>query len=89
LKNTRTNCIKFSIDNFYKIAYNLNMGVRKIKKSYIFCTGYFVSKKNNNQITFESVLERDSYTILEFDNNVVYYEEQPVQNKINIQNGNN
>lgn len=54
------------------------MSVRKIKKSYISCTGYFSSYKNKKQIAFESVLERDFYMLLEFDDNVVYYEEQPM-----------
>jgi len=28
--------------------YNMNMSVRKIKKSYLSCTGYFASYKNKN-----------------------------------------
>ncbi len=54
------------------------MSVRKIKKSYISCTGYFASYKNKTQIAFESVLERDFYMMLEFDNDVASYTEQPV-----------
>jgi len=50
---------------------------RKIKKSYISCTGYFFSYKNNTQIAFESTLERDFYLSLEFDSNVISYKEQP------------
>lgn len=61
-----------------KIIYNLDMSVRKIKKSYISCTGYFASYKNKRQIAFESVLERDFYMLLEFDYDVVKYEEQPL-----------
>lgn len=53
------------------------MGVRKIKKSYISCVGYFKSYKNNKQLAFESILERDFFTILEFEDDVVSYEEQP------------
>ncbi len=53
------------------------MGVRKIKKSYISCVGYFKSYKNNNQVAFESILERDFFTILEFEDDVLSYEEQP------------
>lgn len=54
------------------------MCTRKIKKSYISCTGYFASYKNKSQIAFESVLERDFYMILEFDNTVIEYKEQPM-----------
>lgn len=57
------------------------MAVRKIKKSYISCVGYFKSYKNNKQLAFESILERDFFTILEFDNIVVSYEEQPLKIK--------
>lgn len=55
------------------------MSVRKIKKSYISCTGYFASYKNKTQIAFESTLERDFYMFLEFEKNVLKYEEQPMQ----------
>ena len=79
LKNTKTNCIIFPIANINEILYNLNMSVRKIKKSYLSCTGYFASYKNNNQIAFESVMERDLFMILEFDDSVLKYEEQPMQ----------
>ncbi|MDD2356452.1 MAG: Tn7 transposase TnsA N-terminal domain-containing protein [Thiovulaceae bacterium] len=57
------------------------MSVRKIKKSYISCTGYFASNKNKAQIAFESTLERDFYMLLEFDNNVIKFEEQPMRIK--------
>lgn len=53
------------------------MCARKIKKSYISCTGYFASRKNNRQMAFESTLERDVFMMLEFDNDVTSYEEQP------------
>ncbi|UCM99797.1 hypothetical protein LCX93_09720 [Sulfurimonas sp. SWIR-19] len=76
---TKTNCTKFSIEKTDKIIYNMNMSVRKIKKSYLSCTGYFASYKNKNQVAFESVLERDLFMLLEFDTNVVKYEEQPMQ----------
>ena len=55
------------------------MPVRKIKKSYISCVGYFKSYKNNKQLAFESILERDFFTLLEFDKDVAIYEEQPLQ----------
>jgi hypothetical protein len=54
------------------------MSTRKIKKSYISCTGYFASYKNKTQIAFESVLERDFYMLLEFNENVISYVEQPI-----------
>ncbi len=53
------------------------MSVRKIKKSYISCVGYFKSYKNNKQLAFESILERDFFTFLEFEDNVLSYGEQP------------
>lgn len=53
------------------------MSVRKLKKSYISCVGYFKSYKTNKQHSFDSILERDFFTILEFDENVVNYAEQP------------
>lgn len=79
MKNTRTNLNKFHIAKIEKALYNIDMSVRQIKKSYISCTGYFASYKNKSQIAFESVLERDFYMMLEFDNNVMSYEEQPVR----------
>lgn len=79
MKNTTINCTILLIANINEILYNLNMSVRKIKKSYLSCTGYFASYKNNNQIAFESVMERDLFMILEFDDNVLKYEEQPMR----------
>ena len=72
------NLNKLPIEEFEKALYNINMSARKIKKSYISCTGYFASYKNKTQIAFESVLERDFYMLLEFDDNVVSYAEQPI-----------
>ena len=65
------------------------MSVRKIKKSYISCTGYFASYKNKTQVAFESVMERDFYMILEFDDSVCKYEEQPLQINYEYFNGRN
>lgn len=73
-----TNLNKLPIEEFEKALYNINMSTRKIKKSYISCTGYFASYKNKIQIAFESVLERDFYMLLEFDENVISYTEQPI-----------
>ena len=73
-----TNLNKLAVGEFEKALYNIHMSSRKIKKSYISCTGYFASYKNKKQIAFESVLERDFYMLLEFDENVISYEEQPI-----------
>ncbi|MDD5405611.1 MAG: TnsA endonuclease N-terminal domain-containing protein [Sulfurovaceae bacterium] len=78
MKNTTINLTMLPIKNIENILYNLNMSVRKIKKSYISCTGYFASYKNKTQIAFESTLERDFYMFLEFDEQVLRYEEQPL-----------
>lgn len=88
MKNTDINLIKFNIVNIDKIIYNLNMSVRKIKKSYISCTGYFASYKNKTQVAFESVLERDFYMMLEFDEQVLKYEEQPLSIQYTYPDGN-
>jgi hypothetical protein len=76
--NTRINLNILLNKEIEEILYNINMNARKIKKSYISCTGYFASYKNKTQIAFESVLERDLYMLLEFDNSVVSYAEQPI-----------
>jgi len=79
LKNTNKNLNNIYIDTICQILYNLDMKARTIKKSYISCTGYFASYKNKTQIAFESTLERDFYMTLEFDENVIKYEEQPMR----------
>lgn len=53
------------------------MLIRKIEKSHIAVTGYFSSYKNKRQINFESKLEHDFYLLLEFDETVKSYQEQP------------
>lgn len=53
------------------------MLMRKIKKSHISVTGYFSSYKNKRQINFESKLEHDFYLLLEFDETIKSYQEQP------------
>ncbi|MFX4238770.1 Tn7 transposase TnsA N-terminal domain-containing protein [Aliarcobacter butzleri] len=78
MNTTITKLNKLPIEEFEKALYNINMSTRKIKKSYISCTGYFASYKNKIQIAFESVLERDFYMLLEFDENVISYAEQPI-----------
>lgn len=42
-------------------------------------TGYITSIKRNEQVDFESSLERDYIFMLEFDENVRYYYEQPLK----------
>ena len=54
------------------------MPVRKPKKNYRSLTGMFYSLKNNKGIFFESKLERDLFLTLEFNKNVIKYEEQPL-----------
>lgn len=53
--------------------------VRNIKYKYSSLSGKFYSKKNNRSITFESSLEKDYITLLEFDDNVIEYTEQPIK----------
>lgn len=53
------------------------MPVRKIPKNYRSVTGTFPSYKNARNIFYESLLERDFYLLLEFNDDVVSYEEQP------------
>lgn len=51
---------------------------RKIKPNDRSLTGSIVSSKNEGQVNFESSLERDYLIILEFDDNVESYIEQPL-----------
>ena len=53
------------------------MTTREIRKSHISVTGYFSSYKNKRQINFESKLEHDFYLLLEFDETIKSYQEQP------------
>lgn len=88
MKKTEKALTKNKYTGINEIIYNLNMSVRQIKKSYISCTGYFASYKNKSQIAFESVLERDFYMLLEFDKNVIKYEEQPLSINYEYLDGN-
>lgn len=54
------------------------MPVRKIKMNNFSVTGVFYSFKNDRHIEFESSLERDFFLLLEMDETVQSYEEQPV-----------
>lgn len=89
MTSIRTNLNKLLISEIEELMYNTNMNARKIKKSYISCTGYFASYKNKTQIAFESVLERDFYMLLEFDDNVVLYAEQPITINYKYKDGSN
>lgn len=53
------------------------MNAREIKKSHVSVSGYFSSYKNNRLINYESKLESDFYLLLEFDENIQSYVEQP------------
>ncbi len=55
------------------------MPARKIPQNYRSVTGFFPSLKNDRSVAYESPLERDFYTLQEFDDNVAFYEEQPVK----------
>lgn len=54
------------------------MPVRKIPKNYLVVTGSFASRKNGRMLGFESLLERDYMILLDFDDDVERFEEQPV-----------
>ncbi|MFY9101242.1 TnsA endonuclease N-terminal domain-containing protein [Aliarcobacter cryaerophilus] len=56
---------------------SLQFSQRKIKKNYRSITGHFPSIKNNTSIGFESKLEKAHFLSLEFDNEVISYQEQP------------
>lgn len=55
------------------------MPVRKIPKNYFAVTGKFSSAKNGKSLGYESLLERDLMLLLEFDDTVKSFEEQPVR----------
>ena len=55
----------------------INFSQRKIQKNYRSITGHFPSIKNNTSIGFESKLEKAHFLSLEFDNEVISYQEQP------------
>lgn len=55
------------------------MPVRKIPKNYLSITGDFSSAKNGKTLGYESLLEREEMILLEFDDAVDKFEEQPVK----------
>jgi hypothetical protein len=58
------------------------MPVRKIPKNYLSVTGGFASQKNGRMLGFESLLEKEHMLLLEFDDAVDHFEEQPVTIRI-------
>lgn len=54
------------------------MPVRKTPRNYLHVTGKYASNKNATTNAFESLLEKDLMILLEFDDSVVNFEEQPV-----------
>lgn len=54
------------------------MPVRKIPKNYLHVTGKFASRKNGLMGGFESLLEKEYMMLLDFDDTVEGFEEQPV-----------
>lgn len=55
------------------------MPVRKIPKNHLVVTGGFASEKNDRLLGFESLLEKDYMILLEYDDAVRNFEEQPVR----------
>jgi len=55
------------------------MPVRKIPKNYLFVTGGYSSRKNEEMDAFESLLEKDYLLLLDFDDSVDAFEVQPVR----------
>lgn len=55
------------------------MAVRKIPKNYLFVTGGYSSRKNEEMDAFESLLEKDYLLLLDFDDAVTGFEVQPVR----------
>lgn len=54
------------------------MPVRKIPKNHLCVTGKFASRKNRQMGGFESILEKEYMLLLDFDDSVERFEEQPV-----------
>lgn len=55
-----------------------SMPVRKIPKNHLTVTGSFASRKNGGMGSFESLLEKEYMMLLDFDDAVASFEEQPV-----------
>jgi len=55
------------------------MSVRTIPKNHLMVTGGFSSSKNDQMAAFESLLEKDFFLLLDFDDSVESIEPQPVR----------
>lgn len=55
------------------------MPVREIPIQTRSKSGYFYSRKNRRSVAYESLLEKKCFLILEFDDDIVSYEEQPLK----------
>jgi hypothetical protein len=60
-------------------AYYVIMPIRQVPKNYRGVTGVFPSRKSIGPAPFESLLERDFFTILEFDPQIKSFEVQPLK----------
>lgn len=69
----------------YNLSIMISFPQRKIKKNYRSTTGHFPSVKNNKSVAYESKLEKIFFLTLEFDDDVISYQEQP-QITIDFQN---
>ena len=57
----------------------LRVPVRKIPKNHLVVTGGYASAKVDRLVEFESLLEKEYMLLLDFDDTVDRYEEQPVR----------
>jgi hypothetical protein len=64
-----------------------DVSVRQIPPNRLSITGHHASRKTNRSHAFESTLERDFITLLEFDPTVDDYDEQPVRIQFKGRNG--
>lgn len=69
---------EYGITLFGETGLEVMKSVRKIPKSYRNVTGIVASTKSNDEARYESSLERDYLTLLEFDRTVSSYTVQPV-----------
>lgn len=76
--NIYSNKIK-NLEKFLNRRIKRSMRVREIPINTQAVTGYFYSVKNCRTIACESLIERDLYFSLEFDDNIESYQEQPLK----------
>ena len=70
---------KLFIISFTKFKKELVMPIRKIPIQTRSIAGNFYSYRNSKTIKYESQLEKKVFLLLEFDENVISYEEQPLK----------